>query len=130
MKKEITRRITKQKTVILEELKKLKTHPTADSVFRIVRKRLPSISFGTVYRNLNLLRDSGQVLELTCGKYSCRYDGDIRNHHHFFCLKCNKISDIDTPVIKNLDERAGKKSGMLIKYHRIDFYGYCRNCKS
>lgn len=129
MKREILRRTTKQRKIILEELRKVKTHPTADSVFRMVRRRVPCVSFGTVYRNLNLLRDQGEILELACGKYSCRYDGKTRNHYHFLCLGCQKVFDLDEPVFKNLDARISKKSGMLVKYHRIDFYGYCKDCK-
>lgn len=129
MKRKILRRETRQKKIILEELKKVNTHPTADSIFRMVRRKLTSISFGTVYRNLNLLRDRGEVLELACGKYSCRYDGDTRNHYHLFCLKCKKASDLDMPVLKNLDEKVSKGSNFLVEYHRIDFYGYCKKCK-
>lgn len=129
MEKEILRRTTRQRKLILEELRKVKTHPTADSLFRAARRRLPSVSFGTVYRNLNLLKDEGQILELTCGKYSCRYDGDTKNHYHFFCLKCKKVFDLDEPILKDLDKKVSRKSGMNIKYHRIDFYGYCKDCK-
>jgi Fe2+ or Zn2+ uptake regulation protein len=128
MEKEILRRATRQRKLILEELRKVKTHPTADSLFRATRRRLPSVSFGTVYRNLNLLKDEGQILELTCGKYSCRYDGDTKNHYHFFCLKCKKVFDLDEPILKDLDKKVSRKSGMVVKYHRIDFYGYCKGC--
>lgn len=129
MLKNILRRNTRQRNIILEELKKVKNHPTADSLFKLVRKKLPFISFGTVYRNLNLLRDQGQILELTCGRYSCRYDGDIRNHYHFFCVSCKQLFDLDGPILKNLDKRVSKNSGVVVKYHRIYFYGYCRECK-
>lgn len=94
---EILRRHTRQRAVILNELRKVKTHPTADAIYRMVRKRLPSISFGTVYRNLSLLRDGGDILELTCGKYRCRYDGDNREHYHFICLECENVFDADMP---------------------------------
>lgn len=130
MKKEILRRTTKQRRVILEELRKVKTHPSADAIFIMVRKKLPSISFGTVYRNLNLLRDEGQIIELACGKYRCRYDGTIKNHYHFICLKCERVFDLDEPILKKLDNKLSKKSKFQIKYHRMDFYGYCRECKS
>ncbi len=129
MRKAILRRETRQRRLILEELKKTRTHPTADSIFKIVRKRLPSISFGTVYRNLNLLRDEGKILELVCGRYSCRYDGDTKNHYHLICLKCKRVFDLDEPVLKDLDERVSKRSGIRVEYHRIDFYGYCKRCK-
>lgn len=129
MKKQILRRTTKQRSVILEELRKVKTHPTADVVFKMVRRKLPSVSFGTIYRNLNLLRDQGHILELFCGKYSCRYDGNIKNHYHFFCIKCRKVFDIDEPILNNLDSKVSKKLGFTVKYHRVDFYGHCRGCR-
>ncbi|MCM8757565.1 MAG: transcriptional repressor [Candidatus Omnitrophica bacterium] len=129
MKKQIKRRLTKQRKVILEELRKTHSHPTADKIFQMVKKRIPHIGFGTVYRNLNLLRDQGEILELVCGKYSCRYDGNIEPHYHFFCFKCKRIFDLDISVLDELDKRVSEKSGMQVKYHRIDFYGYCKDCK-
>lgn len=129
MKREILRRTTRQRKIILEELKKVKTHPTADSIFKMARRKLTNISFGTVYRNLNILKDQGQILELTCGKYSCRYDGDTKNHYHFFCLECKNVFDLDEPILKDLDKKINRTSGMDVKYHRIDFYGYCKDCK-
>ena len=124
----ILRRQTKQRKMILEKLKKAKTHPTANIIFRMVKKRIPSISFGTVYRNLNLLRDEGSILEIACGKYSCRYDGDTTDHHHFFCLKCNEIFDLPGSLVGNLDKQVCKDAGFEGKYHRINFYGYCKRC--
>lgn len=129
MKTNIPRRNTRQRRLILEELRKVKTHPAADSIFKLVRKRIPAISFGTVYRNLNLLRDQGEILELSCGRYSCRYDGSTHNHYHFLCLKCKNVFDIDAPVLEYLDIKVSENSGFTVKYHRIDFYGYCKDCK-
>src|SRR3989338_3546915 len=102
IKEKILRRKSKQRKIILDELKKLKTHPRADLLFKIVRKKLPNISFGTVYRNLNLLRDRGEVLELTCGKHGCRYDGTATNHYHFSCLKCGRVFYLDQPGLRDL----------------------------
>lgn len=129
MKRQILRRTSKQRNIILEELRRTNAHPTADLLFRMLRRRIPAISFGTVYRNLNLLRDQGQILELICGKYSCRYDGDTSSHHHFFCLGCKKILDVYEPILKNLDGQVNRRLGVVVKYHRVDFYGYCKNCK-
>lgn len=125
-----SRRNTKQKRIIFDELSKTKAHPDADALFRMVRRRLPNISMGTIYRNINLLRDEGKILELNCGRYSSHYDADIRNHYHFFCLDCRNIFDLDEPLLRTLDSRVSKGSGMCVEYHRIDFYGYCRNCKA
>lgn len=127
--KEKVRRNSKQRNIILGELKKLKTHPTADSLFKIVRSKIPKISFGTVYRNLNLLRQQNQILELTCGRYSCRYDGTTSNHYHFVCKICGKVFDVDISLIENLEKQIEKKSGFSIESHRLEFYGKCKNCK-
>lgn len=129
MKKEILRRNTRQRRIILEELKKVKIHPTADRVFSMARRRLPDISFGTVYRNLNMLRDEGEVLELTCGKYKCRYDGDTKAHYHFFCINCKNVFDVNIPVLRGLDKKVSEALKFQINYHRVEFYGYCRDCK-
>lgn len=131
IKKEMSskKRNTRQRRIILEELAKVKTHPRADALFHMVRKRLPAISMGTVYRNLNLLKEEGKVLELTCGKYSSHYDADIRNHYHFFCTNCKQIFDLDEPLLADLDKAISRRSGMVVRYHRIHFYGYCRTCK-
>lgn len=125
----IKRRSTRQREVILEALRRVKTHPTADALFQMVRRRLPRLSFGTVYRNLNLLRDEGRILELACGRYSSHYDGDIHPHYHFFCLKCEGLYDVERPVLKNLDEEVSEETGLLVKHHHINFYGLCKGCK-
>lgn len=128
MKQKISRRQTKQRKVILDELKDMKTHPTANIIFKMVKKKIPSVSFSTVYRNLNLLRDEGNIVELACGKYSCCYDGDITNHYHFFCIKCNKIFDLNGELINGLDKKVCRERRFDVKYHRINFYGYCKKC--
>lgn len=125
-----TKRETRQRNVILEELRKVKDHPTADKLYRIVKRRVPSISLGTVYRNLNLLRDEGKIQELTCGKYTSHYDGDVTNHNHFFCIRCRNVFDLDVSALKNLDKRIARRMGFYISYHRLDFYGYCSKCNN
>ncbi len=126
----ITRRNTRQRSVILDELRSVTTHPTAETLFQMVKKRLPSISFATVYRNLNLLRDEGKVLELTCERYRCRYDGDMNRHHHFFCVGCHTIIDLDPAVAEGICEKASHASGQDVSCHRISLYGYCETCRN
>jgi Fur family transcriptional regulator, peroxide stress response regulator len=125
-----SRRNTKQRRVILGELLKTKAHPDASALFKIVRRRIPDISIGTVYRNLNLLKGDGRIIELACGRHSSHYDADLKSHYHFFCLDCGNILDLDEPLLRSLDNEVSKRSGMTVKYHRVDFYGYCGNCKN
>jgi len=78
-------RITRQRRVILEELQRTKSHPTADELYRKVRRRLPRISLGTVYRNLELLSRSGLIRKLEIGGGKMRFDGIVEPHYHIHC---------------------------------------------
>ena len=88
-------RMTKQRQVILEELRKVKTHPTADDMYQMLRKKMPKISLGTVYRNLEILSESGIIQKLDVGGTQKRFDGDISIHSHVRCVDCGRVGDID-----------------------------------
>ena len=78
-------RMTNQRRVILEELRKVDTHPTVDELYTIVKARMPHISLGTVYRNLDLLTETGEVLKLDSAGSMRRYDGRTEPHRHVRC---------------------------------------------
>lgn len=122
-------RTTKQKRVILDILQNTDTHPTADWVYQEARKVLPDISLGTVYRNLNLLRDLGKIQELNYGSGQSRYDGNASNHYHFVCEKCKRVLDLELPLMEYLDEQLGKDYGLKVSHHRMEFYGLCQTCQ-
>ncbi|HBU07642.1 MAG TPA: transcriptional repressor [Candidatus Omnitrophica bacterium] len=130
MKDRMIRRNTKQRQIILDELGKVKTHPSADTLFKMVRKRIPDISYGTIYRNLNLLKDENRVLELSFGKHSCRYDGTVKEHFHLFCLKCENVFDVEEAGLGRLDKKIADKMNFRVEYHRLEFFGYCDSCKT
>lgn len=122
-------RMTKQKKLILDIVKGTKCHPTADWVYQEARKVMPKISLGTVYRNLRLLVEMGEIMELNYGSSYSRFDGNPENHYHFVCVKCGEVSDIDMtdmPALNSLVEA----QGLDVLYHRLEFYGYCSKCKS
>jgi Fur family ferric uptake transcriptional regulator/Fur family peroxide stress response transcriptional regulator len=129
IKVKLGQRTTKQKKIILDILKKTKTHPTADWVYQEARKILPEISLGTVYRNLNLLKELGEIQELNYGSGHSRYDGNPINHYHFVCDNCNKVIDLEIPLIKHLDKQLRKDYGLQIFHHRLEFYGLCESCQ-
>ena len=138
IKKEIIReRKTLQKEVILQEIKKMNTHPTAIEVYLEVRKKIPNISLGTIYRNLEIMNKRGLIKKLT-GEYSNRYDGKTDKHFHFICKKCNKIYDLPNESNENLDMKIKERIVKLnqstnnkyeIGEYEIIFYGLCYNCK-
>ena len=120
---------TKQKEAILRVLRSTTSHPTADWVYDEVRKEIPNISLGTVYRNLKLLRQSGEISEVDFGSTFSRFDGNPDNHYHFRCEKCGCVFDVDEPVNKELDERIAQKTGFKISHHRLEFRGLCKECR-
>ncbi len=122
-------RITNQREIILEELKKTKSHPTADELFELVRKRLPRISLATVYRNLEQLSDAGIINKIEYGSRQKRFDGDVSPHSHVFCIRCGKIADIKTAQDINLKKIIQDTKGYKIFGERLQFMGLCPQCQ-
>jgi Fur family ferric uptake transcriptional regulator len=124
------RRNTRQRQVVLEELRSDFSHPTAGELYRKVRERLPRISLGTVYRNLEILQETGQAVRLAgCSGQEARYDGRPEPHLHFYCHECDGVQDLDT-VLPVLDDLVGS----TLEQHAIDGYhvilrGTCRRCR-
>jgi len=122
-------RKTKQKEAILGVLRGTNSHPTADWVYNEVKKEIPNISLGTVYRNLRLLCQKGEILELNlCGSLS-RFDARRDAHYHFRCEKCGQVFDIDEPVNREINVRIAQKTGFRVMYHKLEFRGLCRECQ-
>lgn len=122
-------RMTKQRQVILEELRKVKTHPTADDMYQILRKRMPKISLGTVYRNLEILSDTGVIQKLDVGGTQKRFDGDVSIHAHVRCVVCGRVGDIDVALVGDIEAEAQKVSDFQIIRHRLEFTGICPGCR-
>lgn len=122
-------RMTTQRQVILEELRKLKSHPTAGELCQIVRQRLPRISLGTVYRNLEILSRSGVVLKLDVAGLEMRFDGTVDNHYHLRCLDCGRVVDVEMTPLQGLEHTVGQYSGFEVLGHRLEFVGHCPACR-
>jgi Fe2+ or Zn2+ uptake regulation protein len=124
-------RLTGPRRVVLEVVRGTDSHPTAERVHEMVRRRLPRVSLGTVYRNLRLLVAEGLVNELP-GPHA-RFDGNVSDHHHFTCLGCGRIADVagtmTEPHSRALCLRVAAQSGLSVSHHRIDFYGRCPECR-
>lgn len=117
-----------QREVLLRILRGTKTHPNADWIYNEARKVLPNISLGTVYRNLSMLSERGDILKLHVGNDSDHFDGDIHPHYHLVCRCCGKIMDLDLPYDDDLDRLAANETGGMIEKHALVFYGICRDC--
>jgi len=120
--------MTRQREVILEELRKVNTHPSADEVYEMVRRRLPRISLGTVYRNLEILSEAGDIQKLEPGCTLKRFDGNPSEHSHIRCIRCDRIADM--PMVPGLefDLKKVHATDFKILGHRLEFIGVCPQC--
>lgn len=119
---------SRQREAIKEYLANTKEHPTADTVYMNIREIYPSISLGTVYRNLNLLAEQGEILKINCRDGSDRFDGNRKPHYHFLCNSCGKVFDLEMESIEHINVIAGAKFAGNIAGHVTFFYGSCPQC--
>ena len=121
-------RMTRQRAVILETLQTVKTHPSADELYGMVRRKIPRISLGTVYRNLDLLVGGGSVRLLERAGMQRRFDGDLSPHNHVRCEACGRVGDVFTPVeVTRLRDDA--VPGFTVNRAEVEFVGLCDNCR-
>lgn len=123
-------RQTRQRQLILETLRGLKTHPTADEVYHLVRRQMPSVSLGTVYRNLERLSSDGIVRKIHGEGGSRRFDGDLSPHHHARCRRCGRLADL--PAQLPLPELGGLPGleGFQVQGYRLELVGLCSRCQA
>lgn len=130
MKKTIPYRRTKQRELILQVLRNTDTHPTAEWIYEQVRREIPHVSLGTIYRNLKVMRERGDVAELSFGSGFSHFDCNLTNHYHFTCIKCGKIIDMEEPPRhKSCSEEFSKRTGFDIDYYYVNFFGKCTECR-
>lgn len=91
-------KFSRQREAIKRYLQSTSSHPTAELIYENVKKEYPNISLGTVYRNLNLLVEQGEILKLSCDDDKDHFDANTAPHHHFYCRCCRKVSDLPLPV--------------------------------
>ena len=121
-------RMTRQRQIILQELRSVKTHPSADEIYEMVRIRLPHISLGTVYRNLEILSELGEIQKIEITGKLKRFDGNTRPHYHLRCLNCNRIDDVPEHIHFDFDLPLNEATGYAITGHRLEFFGLCPEC--
>ena len=121
-------RMTRQRKVILEELRKVNTHPSADEVYELVRKRLPRISLGTVYRNLEILSERGDIQKLELGCTLKRFDGVAENHYHIRCIDCGRVVDAPDGCGIEINHQLKNATNYKIIGHKLEFIGICPAC--
>lgn len=119
---------SRQRESIKEFLAARTDHPTADTVYTNLRKTFPNISLGTVYRNLSLLSDMGEIIKISTGDGADRFDGRTAPHNHFVCRQCHRVIDLYMENIDSIMDVAGKNFAGSIDHYVVNFYGVCGDC--
>ncbi len=126
-------RNTKQRQAIFDAIERHGGHLTADEVYKLVKRRFPRLSLGTVYRNLRVLVDQGKLRELDFGMAVTYFETVKDSHYHMICRVCGSITDAEIPVERRLQSvvaQARNLGGFQIEEHRLDFIGVCAVCQS
>ena len=119
---------SRQRESIKEYLMSTKEHPTAEVVYQHVREENPKISLGTVYRNLTLLVELGEVRKISTGDGTDHFDADTSAHSHYFCRCCHRLMDVDvTPSVDQI--LAASSAGIgTVEQASLLFIGICKDC--
>ncbi|MDD5037978.1 MAG: transcriptional repressor [Dehalococcoidales bacterium] len=120
---------SRQRDAIVTVLRSTVLHPTAEWIHEQVKKEIPNIGLATVYRNLRLLKEAGQVLEMHTSNDTARFDGNTSRHYHFCCDQCGKILDLDEPIDNSIEIRIAKRTGLKVTHHHLELGGLCLDCQ-
>ncbi|MDV0444540.1 Peroxide operon regulator [Methanimicrococcus sp. At1] len=121
------KRNTVQKMKIMEYLMSTKSHPTAEAVYAVVSKDIPTISLSTVYRNLNAMAEDGEILKFEVGN-EAHFDADISFHHHVYCKLCKNVFDLhDREIASYITEKANIPN-FKVESTNLIFVGKCCDC--
>ena len=124
-------KITPQRLAILKILSTSAGHPSVEKIYERLKNDFPTMSLATVYKNISIVKDIGEVLELSFGDESNRYDGNNPSPHpHVICTRCKKIIDPELEGLKDFSDEIVRKTGFWVSSHRIDFFGLCPDCQN
>ena len=121
-------RNTIQRSLTLDAVKKLKNHPTVEEIYEEVAKVHPSVSKGTVYRNLKELAENGDLYDVEVPGGASHFDHNCHKHYHARCIKCGKVSDVDFPYMDDLIDKIVDKHGFEFTGYDLVFKGLCPQC--
>lgn len=119
---------SRQRESIKKFLMSRTDHPTAETIYENLREEYPKISLGTVYRNLSLLTDIGEIRTISTGVGPDRFDGNILPHYHFICRHCGQVIDLNVHELEHINLLAQHDFPGVIEGHRVFFYGSCAAC--
>ena len=119
---------SRQREAVLNYLRSTTSHPTAEEIYSVIRQEFPKVSLGTIYRNLNLLAEQGEISRLNCGDTVDHFDAVTESHVHFICRECSCIQDLKFHPEDGIDTEAQKLCSGKVNGHELYFYGICDHC--
>jgi Fur family ferric uptake transcriptional regulator len=123
-------RQTDARRVILEEIREVTSHPTADEIYERVRKRIPRVSLGTIYRNLEVLAQNGLIQKIEGVGTQKRFDATTITHYHFQCLNCGRLSDLTSEPVEEIENAVRNLVAGDILGYNLEVHGLCPSCLS
>ena len=123
-------RNTIQRSWVLDAVRSLRGHVTADEVYEYVIKNHPSVGKGTVYRNLNILSEQGEIKRVEIPNGPNRFDFTLTRHYHAICVKCDSVFDADMDMIPELEDLAHSTDDIKLLDYDILFKGICSKCRA
>lgn len=124
----MNKRNTIQKKIVLDTLKEMGNHPTAEMVYEHIKLRFPTVSRATVFRNLKSMAEDGDILHVPMFDSADRYDDRNTEHYHFKCTKCSKVYDVNMPYFNDIANNITDMNDFRIQSHSIVFSGLCPEC--
>lgn len=121
--------VTHQRQVIYETLQSMRGHPSPEEVYARVKKKVPSVSLATVYKNIHLFIESGIFREVSLHHGSLRVETNAKPHYHLVCTSCKSITDIDAEELGFTSQARKLKGGFLAQRYSVDVLGLCPNCQ-
>ena len=121
-------RNTFQRELVLRAAEELANHPTPEEIYNRVRRSCPTISKGTVYRNIGVLCDEGLLRRVEIPNSSDRVDCRTDSHYHLLCTECGRVFDVEYPPLVGAEASVAKRHGVFVASHDLLFKGVCAEC--
>ena len=123
-------RLTPQRLAMLKIIAISAGHPSAEQIYERIKTDFPTTSLATIYKTLSLLKDMGEVLELSLAHVGCRYDGNQPYPHpHVICTGCGQILDPQFAAMTEISQEMARQTGYHITHHQLNFFGLCPKCQ-
>jgi Fur family peroxide stress response transcriptional regulator len=120
--------LTHQREIIFRTVYEMRSHPTPEAIYEKVRQQIPTISLGTVYKNLKTFLDAGLLRQVSLMHGSLRVDANTGDHHHLVCTECRTVIDLGEHEIEPARLLRPLPEGFVLKRCAVEFHGLCPRC--